>query len=634
MLTTISFHHDYFPVMIMLGIAWSIPTLMNLLKIKRIPTVIVEIIAGFFIGRLFMSGFSEQGVQSLEFLALSGFIFLMFQSGLEIDINKILLEFPKKKLRQLNVLTNPLLLGVLVFAATLVLSYLSAWGLSLILPISNKWYFSLILVTTSVGVILPVLKNRGEISSRFGQTLVLGAAIADILSIILFTFTAFIIRHGFQFELLLILILFAAFYLFYYIGVRIRKRTLVRKLIYELSHAASQIQVRGTVLLILIFVVLSQSLGEEVILLGAFLSGVLLSSFVNKERSLLILKLDGMGYGFFIPIFFIMVGAQFDPSAMQQLDNSLYIFVFLMLLILYGVKIIPGLLLSKQFGVRKALSAGFLMASRLSLIIAASKIGLDLGVITPGVNAVFLLMAVVTCLVSPVIYNQINPVSYSRADKVIIVGGSSTSVLLSRRLAMHGKHAVIVENNLKRYHELESKGFQVILGDGQDVHTYERLALSVNNYIVVLTESDDKNYQISRVLKEHFKHEKIITKSYNERMEELLKFLEVEFLDVTRVLATTLENYILRPTAYHALVESFENFSIEEMRITNNAYNGAKVKDIPFHHDASILLYKRGDSMELPNGDTVLRRGDTLFAFGTTSALRDTREKFTMSGVS
>jgi len=72
---------------------------------------------------------------------------------------------------------------------------------------------------------------------------------------------------------------------------------------YQLSQAASQIRIRGSVLIIFIFVVISQYIGKEVVLLGAFLSGLLLSSMLHRERSLMLIKLDGMGFGFFIPFF-------------------------------------------------------------------------------------------------------------------------------------------------------------------------------------------------------------------------------------------------------------------------------------------------------------------------------------------
>ena len=107
------------------------------------------------------------------------------------------------------------------------------------------------------------------------------------------------------------------------------------------------------------------------------------------------------------------------------------------------------------FGTRKALSGGFLISSRLSLIIAASAIGLDLGVITPGINASIIIMAVITCFISPIIYNWISPADITEGKKTIIIGGSSTAVLLARRLHVHGKKAVIIEMDKLRFREIK-----------------------------------------------------------------------------------------------------------------------------------------------------------------------------------
>jgi Kef-type K+ transport system membrane component KefB len=152
---------------------------------------------------------------------------------------------------------------------------------------------------------------------------------------------------------------------------------------------------------LLIFIVINQYISSEIVLLGAFLSGMLLSMFLHKDRSLLIVKLDSLGYGFFIPVFFIMVGVKFDPTSLKEFEITLIPFLLILLLLLFAVKVLPSLLLTRQLGFRRSLSAGFLLSSRLSLIIAASAIGLELGVITPGINASFLIMAMATCLLGP-----------------------------------------------------------------------------------------------------------------------------------------------------------------------------------------------------------------------------------------
>ena len=619
----ISFDFDFLPLLILIAIAWSIPMFLTLLRLGKIPVVIVEIIAGYFIGKYLLQSASVESMQILEFLALSGFLFLMFLSGLEIDVDQLLASLPRKKLTYSRFLKNPLLVGFSMFIIALVLSYFSAVFLSYVTAIQHIWYFALIMVTTSVGIVLPVLKSSGEINSRFGQMVIIAAAIADIFSIILFTLTAFVIEKGFKLELLWILVLLVAFYIFYHIGKWLKNVSVFNKITFQLSHAASQIKFRGTMMLILVFVVMAQYIGKEVILLGAFLGGLLLSIFLHKERSLLIVKLDSVGFGFFIPIFFIMVGVSFQPEALLELDNSLFVFLSLLLIILFAVKVIPSFLWVRLFGLKKAVSGGFLMASRLSLIIAASTIGLELGVISPGINACFILMAVLTCLFSPVVYNYLTPKGVFASEKTIIVGGSSTGVILARRMQMHNKLVVIVENNKERYNAIKAKGIQAIMGDGTDASVFENLKLAPTNYVVACLSNHKENISVCEMLRHEFNHEKIIAKTGNSAIDQVYKSLEVERVDVLGVVATAIESLIVRPTTYNALVNSFENFSIEEIVITNSEFDGLQIKEIPFPKDGTILMIKRADSIYVPKGDIYLRRGDILNVFGTDAALSE-----------
>ena len=627
MLLNISFHFDFYPLLVVAAIAWSTPILLSLLKLKKIPIVIFEIILGFLAGKFLLGNLGEESFLILDFFALYGFLFLMFLGGLEIDVDQIMASLPRRKLTWARFLKNPLLVGVTQFVLAILLSYLAAFTLSQLIDIPSIWYFSLIMVTTSVAIVLPVLKNRGEIGSRFGQMIIIAAAVADILSIILFTFTAFILKSGFHYKLLYILALFVLFFIFYKMFSRWKGIPIFKKLSYQLSQAASQIRIRGAILIIMIFVVSSQYIGKEVVLLGAFLSGLVLSSMLHRERSLMLVKLDGMGFGFFIPFFFIMVGVKFDPGALAEFDESLVGFLVLLLVSLFAIKVVPAFLWRRLFGAKKALAGGFLISSRLSLIIAASAIGLELGVITPGINASVIIMAVITCFVSPVIYNWISPGSITEGNKTIIIGGSSTAVLLARRLNVHGKKAIIIEQDKIRFKEIRDKGINVIHSNGLDAKTYGQLKLTPGNYVVIETGDDEYNLKISKMLRREYQHEKIISKISRFSLEQSFKQLGIETIDVTQILATAIESLIIRPTTYHALVESFENFSVEEVLITNKTVDGQQVKEIHFHKDALLMMVKRENSFFIPHGETYFRVGDTLVVFGTQTAFEDTRGK-------
>jgi len=230
MLLNISFQYDFYPLLVVAAIAWFTPVLLSLLRLKKIPIVIIEIILGFLAGKFLFGNLSEESFLILDFLALFGFLFLMFLSGLEIDVDQIVASFPRRRLTWIRFLKNPLLVGITQFILAVIFSYLVSLFLAQIIDIPSIWYFSLIMITTSVAIVLPVLKGRGETGSRFGQMIIMAAAVADILSIILFTFTAHILKNGFHFKLIYILVLFLLFFIFYKIINRLKSAHLLKKL--------------------------------------------------------------------------------------------------------------------------------------------------------------------------------------------------------------------------------------------------------------------------------------------------------------------------------------------------------------------------------------------------------------------
>ncbi|MBL7138182.1 MAG: cation:proton antiporter [Bacteroidales bacterium] len=135
---------------------------MSLLRLRRIPTVIMEIVIGFLIGKFLFSYFTPESTEILDFLAFTGFMFLMFLSGLEIDVDQIVASFPRRRITLTRFQSNPLLVGLTIFIITVTLSYGGSLILSKYIAMESTFYFALIMITTSVGIIIPVLKERGD----------------------------------------------------------------------------------------------------------------------------------------------------------------------------------------------------------------------------------------------------------------------------------------------------------------------------------------------------------------------------------------------------------------------------------------------------------------------------------------
>ena len=620
----IVFGVDYLPLLVVVLIAWATPMILSTFKLEKFPSVLVEMIAGYLLGRLFMTYLNPESLFLLDFLALTGLIFIMFLSGLEINIDQLIGSFPRK-ITWRGFTTNPLLSGIAHYMITLVLSLAGTYLLSKLVYIPNIWFFAIIPTTTFMGIVYPVLKNRGETRSYYGQTLIITSAIADVLSILIITITAIYMKFGFHYELLLVLGLLLFSFIVYLLGKKFTG-TFFKRISFQQGHAITQITVRGAILLMLVFVTIAQFAGPEVVVLGAFICGFVLSFFIKKEKSLLIIKLEGIGFGFFIPIFFIMVGAKFQPANLLEFQGSLFLFLPLLFAFFFIVKILPSFIWMNIFRFRKSMAAGFLLAARLGLVIAAASVGLELGAITSGANASFIIMVLVTCILSPVMYEIIYKKPRVSKDKIVIVGGSSVGVILARRMKVLNKQALIIENDPRRYREIKAKGITVFQADASDPATYRQIGLSPENYVVVLTGSDQRNLDICAMLRYELHHENIISKPDNLVMDKQMALLNIETLDARGVLANAIETLIMRPTIHSALVETFEHFSVEDIMVSGDQVHGKQIMEIPFHKEGMILLVRKADEIVIPHGDTYLRKGDIVTAFGTESALLEIKQ--------
>ena len=375
------------PLLIVIALAFSVPLVLMRFQRLRLPIVVGEILAGIVVGR---SGFgwvtNEDALLTL--LAEFGFVFLMFLAGMEIDFANLNMERAhsvpgrgartslsaagKHRLRTLG----PVPLSLLSFLLTLALSTIVGFTLLRLGLVHSPWMMALIMSTTSLGVVMPVLKEQELTRGRFGQSILIAALIADFTTMLLITIVVATVSHGLTFEILLISVLFVVFFLLYRLGIMDRVQA-VRRRLDDLSHATARIKIRGAFTIMLLFVVLAETLGAEIIL-GAFIAGAMLSLISTREDMEATHQLEAVGFGFFIPIFFIMVGANFNLGVLLGSPAALLLLPFLVLAA-FLVKLLPALLFRLQFTWRETLSAGFLLSARLSLIIAASAIGLNWG---------------------------------------------------------------------------------------------------------------------------------------------------------------------------------------------------------------------------------------------------------------
>ena len=164
---------DFTSLLIVVLLAFVVPLALS--RFRILPAVVGEIVAGIVIGQ---SGFRfvHGDDPALSLLAEIGFAFLMFLSGLEIDFNLLIRPSGDEGTRR-SLLGN----AGIVFMLTLLLAAGVGWGGRLAGLIPEPWIMTLILSTTSLGIVVPVLKERGVSSSPFGQHILFLALVADFL---------------------------------------------------------------------------------------------------------------------------------------------------------------------------------------------------------------------------------------------------------------------------------------------------------------------------------------------------------------------------------------------------------------------------------------------------------------------
>src|SRR5205085_10967951 len=191
---------------------------------------------------------------------------------------------------------------------------------------------------------------------------------------------------------------------FAFVILRLERSVRITEVLVRLQDTTAQIRVRGSFMLLAAFVVLAQVLGLEVIL-GAFIAGVLLrlvDSDAMMTHPQFRLKLEAIGFGVFIPIFFVTSGLNFDLAALFASPSTLLrVPIFLVALLL--VRGVPAFFYRPLLGNRRTIVAGLLQATSLSFIVAATQIGLVLGLLTKATASALIAAGLLSVLIFPLV---------------------------------------------------------------------------------------------------------------------------------------------------------------------------------------------------------------------------------------
>jgi Kef-type K+ transport system membrane component KefB len=371
-------------------IAFAMPVLAIALRGMRIPTAVLEILSGIAVGR---SGLHLIPTPDwMNVITKVGLLFLMFLAGLEIRGSSL---HAKGVGRQG---TGGIVAATLVCTAGL--AVVAAVFLNRLAFTHSVPFTALILATTSLGIVVPILKERGQTERPLGQTILLCALCADFATVF---FAAGIVRHtdtgalALSRQLVLVLAEGGALYA----GGRLLLAYLPLR---GQVARVSQLGVRGALAMMALCGGMALAMGSEVIL-GGFVAGFVCSLLAGNQHEALRRKLEVLGYSLFLPLFFITVGMQLDLRDVHL--SAIAVRLPVLVGVAFAVKMLAALPLRTAFTWRETWAAGAIMSTRFTLVMAVAVVAAHHSVISVTEEGTAIAMALATVLLAPIVFAAI-----------------------------------------------------------------------------------------------------------------------------------------------------------------------------------------------------------------------------------
>ena len=598
-------HVSVISLLIVVTMAFITPILLHRFRLNFIPVVVAEIIMGLVIGK---SGFDVVHEDIwLSTLSTLGFIFLMFLSGLEIDFKAFAGGNKRKVLPNGKREPNSFVAASLIFAGVFIFSL----GLSIVFVmagfIENAFLMTLIISTISLGVVVPTLKEAHLMKTVIGQIILLVAVIADLVTMILLAVFVSLNESGHG-NTWLLLILFAAGIVLYFLGKIFKNRTFIE----SLSTGTVQIGTRAVFTLIIVLVGLSETVGAENIL-GAFLAGVLVSLLAPNQD--LVHKLDSFGYGFLIPIFFVMVGVNLDIWSLFS-EKRLLLLIPLLLAGLLFSKLVPVYLLKIWYDLKTVIASGFLLTSTLSLVIAAATIGERLEIISAEMSGTLILVAVITSIFTPIVFKKLFPkeVVANKKVSVAFLGANQTTLPVSRELKSGLYDPILYHTQMEKSEkQIADSLFEIVEIPNYSLETLENTKVFQSEVVVISTGDEKQNAALSIAARERGVP-RVIARIESPDIEENLREHNIEMFSTFMSTKVLLRALIESPTLINILTN--QETGLYEIVMMNSQFDGMSLRKFPFTGDIIFVRIFRGKDSIVPHGDTELEMNDRLIVTG------------------
>jgi Kef-type K+ transport system membrane component KefB len=606
----------FLSLLLVVLLAFLVPLLLS--RFKRVPVVVGEIVAGVIIGH---SGLNLVAANpTLVVLSDIGLAFLMFLAGMEIDFGKL---FPPREKGKLNAGPNLPGMAFIVYLFTLALAIPGGFLLTQLGLEGDPYLLAFVLSATSLGVLLPVLKERGLLQQTSGQLVFITALLADFITVLLLTVYIITLDRGLDPEIFSLGLLFVAFFLAYRFGLRFTRIPGVRNLVEELSQATVQLKVRGAIAILMGFVVLAELLGAELIL-GAFLAGMVISLIKSPQDDDLVHKMEAFGFGFFIPVFFIMVGVDLDLGALFESPSSLALLPVLIIVALV-VKVGPALLFRRVISWRETFAGALLLNTHLSLEIAVAVIGLRLGLLSPATNAAVIVFAILTVFLMPVLFNALQPPTVQEIEKFILIFGAKDdfSYQVAQELQDSGETVKFIEPDKSLRERTQEKGFDVFSSEVSEESLYNIGPAKIRNFVVLGT-TDERNLSVSKAAV--CAGVETVTAMVNQPT-VIPQFQEIGVQPFSPgVYRSVLLSMLVRnPDMFNLLTSSTDQQYIREFQLCSASLDGKRVRHLQLSGDMLIVSISREGEMLIPHGNMRVKLGDRMTMLGNPDTLDKAR---------
>ncbi len=372
-----------------------------------LPTVVLEIVLGILIGPEVLD--IAEVNSYITALSNLGLAMLFFLAGLEVIEKRV----QRRSLR----------LGTVGWALSLAVGLLVGYVLQQAGLDAEWWLIGVALATTALGTLVPILSDAGLLATPFGSA-VLGTGVAGEFWPIIFISVFLTSAYGAAEEVLLLLGFGVVVLLAARIALRARPPRVLRVL-QETVHTTGQTAVRSALFLLFFLVLLASDAGFEFVL-GAFAAGLVVGLAVDSpEGEPVRMRLEGIGFGFLIPIYFVVTGMTFDLDSLLTASGLALAALFLSLLVV--TRGTAALLWFRELGPRETGGLALCAATGLPLIVAIVGIGEARGAISSAVGASLIGAGMISVLVYPLVaIRLVGRGEPSRAAEPVVIPAGET----------------------------------------------------------------------------------------------------------------------------------------------------------------------------------------------------------------